>query len=137
MEQLISSQVNALLQTIILIILVAGIGLKRGKRHYLHGIAMLAAVIMNLLSFTLKMLPSLLTMEIITTQPLHIISILTIIHSALGIIVSILGIMLVATWRLQSSLKNCFKNKKLMRPTTTIWLITLIVGFILYYFLYK
>jgi uncharacterized membrane protein YozB (DUF420 family) len=96
---------------------------------------MLAAVILNLFSFALIMLPSLLRMEIIITHPLHAVSITTLIHSSLGLAVIILGIWLVASWHLQS-LKNCFKNKRLMRLTSVLWLVVLLMGFLLYYLLY-
>ncbi|MCW3980353.1 MAG: hypothetical protein NWF11_02650 [Candidatus Bathyarchaeota archaeon] len=136
MDPLISPQVNAVLQIIILVLLLVGVGIKRRQKHVLHGITLLAAVILNLLSFVLIMFPSLIRMEIISTQPLYIISLATLIHSAIGIVVIILGIWLVSVWRLQSNLKNCFKNKKLMRLTTAMWLSALLIGFLLYSLLY-
>jgi uncharacterized membrane protein YozB (DUF420 family) len=132
----VSPQVNAVLQVVIAVLLLVSIGIKQRRRYFLHGFTMLAGVILNLLSFVLIMFPSLLRMEIINIQPLHAISIMTIFHSALGLIVLILGIWLVAPWHLKSSPKECFKKKKLMRVTTTLWLIALLMGFILYYLLY-
>lgn len=136
MDPLISPQVNAVLQIIILVLLLVGFGIKRRQKHVLHGITMLAAVTLNLLSFVLIMFPSLIRMEIISTQPLYTISIATLIHSAIGMVVIILGIWLVSVWRLQSNLKNCFRNKKLMRLTTAMWLSALLIGFLLYSLLY-
>lgn len=136
MDPLISPQVNAVLQIIILVLLLVGFGIKRRQKHVLHGITMLAAVTFNLLSFVLIMFPSLIRMEIISTQPLYTISIATLIHSAIGMVVIILGIWLVSVWRLQSNLKNCFRNKKLMRLTTAMWLSALLIGFLLYSLLY-
>lgn len=136
MDHLISPQVNAVLQIIILVLLLVGFGIKRRQKHVLHGITMLAAVTFNLLSFVLIMFPSLIRMEIISTQPLYTISIATLIHSAIGMVVIILGIWLVSVWRLQSNLKNCFRNKKLMRLTTAMWLSALLIGFLLYSLLY-
>jgi len=136
LEPFISPQVNAMFQLIILALLVVGIGIKRRKKFALHGMIMLAAVILNLFSFFLIMLPSLLRTEIIITQPLQAVSIVALIHSSVGLVVMILGIWLVASWHLQSSIKNCFKNKRLMRLASVLWLVVLLIGFLLYYLLY-
>jgi len=136
LEPFISPQVNAMFQLIILALLVVGIGIKRRKKFALHGMIMLAAVILNLFSFFLIMLPSLLRTEIIITQPLQAVSIVALIHSSVGLVVMILGIWLVASWHLQSSIKNCFKNKRLMRLASVLWLVVLLMGFLLYYLLY-
>jgi uncharacterized membrane protein YozB (DUF420 family) len=136
LEPFISPQVNAMLQLIILVLLVVGIGMKWRKKFSLHGMILLVAVILNLVSFVLIMLPSLLRTEIIITQPLQAVSIVTLIHSSVGLVVMILGMWVVASWRLQSSMKICFKNKKLMRLTSMLWLVVLLVGFLLYYLLY-
>jgi uncharacterized membrane protein YozB (DUF420 family) len=50
----------------------------------------------------------------------------------MGITADILGIWLVASWRLKVELKTCFAKKKFMRATITLWLIALVLGFILY-----
>jgi uncharacterized membrane protein YozB (DUF420 family) len=91
---------------------------------------------LNLLSFVLIMLPSLLTMEIISTHPLHVISMVTLIHSSIGLSVVILGIWLLVSWRLRSSPAMCFRHRLRMRVTATLWLVALLMGFVLYYFLY-
>ncbi len=120
LNPVISPQVNAVLQVIILVLLVAGMIVKGKKKFALHGKIMLVAIILNLLSFVLIMLPSLLMMEIIRAQPLHAVSIAVLIHSAAGLVALILGVWLVASWHLQTSLQNCFKNKKLMRLTSAL-----------------
>lgn len=135
LEPFISPQVNAMLQLIILGLLIAGIGMKWRKKFSLHGIILLVAVILNLFSFVLIMLPSLLRMEIIIVQPLQAVSIVTLTHSSLGLVAIIMGIWLVASWHLQPSLKICFRNKKLMRLTSVLWLVVLLMGFVLYYLL--
>lgn len=132
MEPYISPQVNAAFQLIILVLLVAGIGVKWRKKFHLHGILMLIAVVLNLFSFFLTMLPSLLRMEIIIAQPLQTISIMALIHSTVGLVAMILGLWLVGSWHLQSP-KNCFKNKRLMRLTSILWIAVLFGGFLLYY----
>lgn len=137
MEPLISPQVNAVLQAVILVLLFVSLAVKQRKRYSMHGITMFTAVVLNLLSLVLIMIPSLLSTEIIFSQPLHLISITMLVHSGLGVVTVILGVWLVASWRLQSSLKNCIKNRRLMRVTIALWLIVLAVGFLLYYLLYR
>ena len=136
MEQFTPGQANAVIQIIILVLLSASIGIKQRQKYSLHGFTMLAAVILNLLSFVLIMFPSLLRLEIITAKPLHIISITVLVHACLGFVVIVLGLWLVASWHLQSSLKRCFKNKRLMRITVGLWLTVLALGFLIYYLLY-
>lgn len=133
---MISPQLNALIQIAILVLLLLGVEIKRRQKLVLHGSMMLGAVTLNLLSFVFIMLPSLLRTEIISTQPLHVISIVTLIHSSIGLLVMILGIWLMFSWRLRSSPVNCFKFRRLMRWTTILWLVALLMGFLLYYFLY-
>ena len=135
MAPLISPEANALLQIIIAVLLTIGIVIKRRQRFW-HGATMLVAVTLTILSVFLIMFPSLLSTEIINTQPLHVISIATIVHSALGLIIMILGVFLVASWHLQSSVKTCFERKKLMRATAALWLAAGLIGFSLYYLLY-
>lgn len=132
----ISPQVNAVLQVVITVLLLISIGIKGRQRYFLHGFTMLAGVLLNLLSFVLIMFPSLLRTAIIYIQPFHIISLMTVFHSALGLVVLILGLWLVASWHLKSSPKECFKRKKLMRVTTALWILVLLMGFLLYYLLY-
>lgn len=134
MEPIISPQANAALQLIILVLLIAGVGVKWKKKFHLHGILMLVAVIFNLVSFFLIMFPTFLRMEIIFTQPLQTVSIMALIHSSIGFVSIILSIWLVGSWHLQSP-KTCFKNKMLMRLTSILWTIVLLGGFLLYYIL--
>ena len=133
---LISPQATAVLQVVILALLLLGVEVKRRKKFVLHGVTMLGAVVLNVLSFVLIMFPSLLTMEIISRQPLHVISMVTLIHSSTGLSVVILGIWLLAAWRLRSSPAMCFRHRQRMRLTATLWLVALLMGFVLYYFLY-
>lgn len=125
-----------MLQITTLILLLLSIGIKRMRKLALHGVTMLGAVILNFSSFVLIMLPSLLRTEIIRTQPAHTVSIATLVHSSIGLIALILGVWLVASWHLRSSFADCFRNKRLMRLTTVLWLIALMIGFLLYYILY-
>lgn len=136
MEPLITPQASAVLQIVILVILFASMGFKQKNKYWQHGFLTLVATVLNLFSFLLVMLPSVLRMEIIQTQPFNIISILALSHSAIGAITVLLSVWLVAAWRLQSAPKECFKRKNLMWITMALWVLSLILGFLLYAYLY-
>jgi uncharacterized membrane protein YozB (DUF420 family) len=87
---LIPPQINLSLQIATLIILFASLILKRKRKYFAHGATMLTAVILNALSFLLVMMPSLSTLEILKTQPLHWFSLATLAHAGLGAITIIL-----------------------------------------------
>jgi uncharacterized membrane protein YozB (DUF420 family) len=129
---LIPPQINLGLQIIMLAILFASLALKRKRKYFAHGVTMLIAVILNALSFLLVMMPSLSTLEILKTQPLHWFSLVALAHAGLGAITIILSIWIVVVWHLQSSNQNCIKKRKLMRLTLILWLLVFFLGFLLY-----
>jgi len=129
---LIPPQINLSLQIATLVILFASLILKRKRKYFAHGATMLTAVILNALSFLLVMMPSLSTLEILKTQPLHWFSLATLAHAGLGTITIILSLWIVAAWHLQSSNQNCIKKRKLMRLTMILWLLVFLLGFLLY-----
>ncbi len=111
-------------------------GFKRKKKYRQHGALTLVATMLNLFSFLLVMLPSVLRLEIIRTQPFHIVSIVTLSHTAIGAVTVLLGVWLVAVWHLQSAPRDCFKRKNFMRVTIVFWMLSLILGFLLYAYLH-
>ena len=133
---LIPPQINLGLQVIILALMFASLALKRKRKYFAHGATMLTAVILNALSFLLVMMPSLSTLEILKTQPLHWFSLATLAHAGLGAVTIILGAWIVAAWHLQPSNQNCIRKKKLMRLTLILWLTVFFLGFVLYAVLY-
>jgi uncharacterized membrane protein YozB (DUF420 family) len=97
---------------------------------------MLVAVLLNLASFALVMLPSWISLEIIRTQPLHYFSLAVLGHAVLGALGVILGLWIVLSWHLQSSTQGCMGKRKMMRLTIVLWVATLIIGIVLYRYLY-
>jgi uncharacterized membrane protein YozB (DUF420 family) len=136
MAPVISGQVNLAFQIVISILLLVSLALKQRRKHLAHATMMLAAVVLNVVSFFSVMLPSLLGMEILKTDPFGVISMVIIAHASLGVITGVFSVWLIASWHFQSSIQNCVRKKKIMRTTLILWLIVLFVGFILYYFLY-
>ena len=130
------AQVNLGLQITILTIILIGYILKRKAKFFLHGTSMLVGVVLNLISFLLVMGPSLFSFEIIRTQPLNEVSLIALTHGIIGGTALVSGALIVASWHLQSSTKNCVKRKKLMRMTIVLWTIALVLGIWLYTILY-
>jgi uncharacterized membrane protein YozB (DUF420 family) len=110
-------------------------GLKRKRKYSGHGITMLVTVLMNAGSFLLVMLPSLLGLATVTElTPLSISMVVA--HACLGSATMALGLWLVGSWHLQSSIQGCTRRRKIMRLTFIAWLVTLLLGVLLYMSLY-
>jgi uncharacterized membrane protein YozB (DUF420 family) len=92
------------------------------------------AVILNIASFLLVMLPSLLSASPSVSYGSY--GIISLSHGLLGGIALVLGIFLVAAWGLQRSVQSCVKRKMIMRVTISLWFVALILGFLLYAILY-
>jgi len=121
-----------------LIVILAGYVLRRMKKLFYHGITMAVAALVNFFSFLIVMLPfsiSLLS-DFVPTHSFNYLSLVLIIHMALGITTGILALRILAAWRLRSTVQYCAKLKKTMRATLVLWLTTLAMGLVVYSFLY-
>ena len=125
---------NFLLQVIVLGLLIRGYWLKKMKKFRQHGINMLAAVVLHIIMVLSVMIPSLfaiyeanLGVTILTTA---------VVHGIVGVLTVLLGIWLVASWHLQTSMQTCFAKKKVMLVTLSLWLVAISLGIILYLSLY-
>jgi uncharacterized membrane protein YozB (DUF420 family) len=47
-----------------------------------------------------------------------------------------LGLWLVGSWHLQSSIQGCTRRRRIMRPAFIAWIVTLLLGVLLYMSLY-
>jgi uncharacterized membrane protein YozB (DUF420 family) len=128
------SQINLAFQIMILVILFVTLALWQKHKNFLHGLTMLIAVVLNIASFLVIMLPSLLSMGI--PQLSDVVSLVIFAHVTLGVTTMILGLWLVGSWHLQSSVQNCAAKKKVMRLTAVLWLVALLLGVLLYVYLY-
>jgi len=129
-------QINLALQIAILVIIIVALVLKKMRRLILHGAFMLVGVVLNLVSFFIVMGPSILSLEIVRTQPFHEYSLIALAHAVVGSISLTMGIVIVALWRLRSSLRGCLKRKMAMRVTIVLWTIALALGIWFYTILY-
>ena len=130
------AQINLGLQILILGIVFAAWILKKKRKLILHGALMLVGVALNFVSFLIVMGPSILGLEIIRTQPFHEYSLIALAHAATGLIALIMGTVIVASWKLQSSPKGCVRRKMAMRVTIVLWTIALVLGIWFYTILY-
>lgn len=135
MDLILSPQFDLAFQIAILIILLVSMLLKKKRRHLLHGMTILFAFAFNMLSFLLVMVPSLLGLVIIRNAPLHVVSIVAFAHMTLGVIAIACSLLLIASWRLRSTVQGCVKRRKVMRIALVLWLSTLVVGILIYLYL--
>jgi hypothetical protein len=64
------------------------------------------------------------------------VSTITAVHGTLGILAEVLGVWIVASWRLRTSLQYCAPKKNLMPLTLSLWLTALILGMRIYLHFY-
>jgi uncharacterized membrane protein YozB (DUF420 family) len=129
----IAATISLILQIVVLVLLFAGVGLKGRKRFRQHGIVMLTAVVLHTIIILAWMVPSFSILSFSGSINLADMIVVTIlVHAFMGIAADLLGIWLVASWRLRADMKTCFAKKSLMRVTITLWLITLFLGIVLY-----
>jgi uncharacterized membrane protein YozB (DUF420 family) len=121
-------------QIVVLVLLFVSIWLKEKKRYRQHGIMMFAAVVLHTIVILTWMIPSFSSLfsSLIEINLADMMTLTIMIHAFMGIAAVILGFWLVASWRLQVDVKTCFAKKNAMRVTLTLWLITLVLGIILY-----
>jgi hypothetical protein len=119
----------------VFVLLVVGYFYKRKLEFRRHGQVMALAVVVHLASIFAIMIPSFVLAvlpEYILPQPLLLVSIVGLLHGVLGAVAIALGLYLVAAWGLRKDVQGCFKRKKIMQTTITIWFASLILGIILF-----
>jgi hypothetical protein len=98
---------------------------------------MLIAVVLNAFSFVLVMGPTFLRSgPTLRANPLNRLSLVTLGHAGAGSLAEILGIWVVASWRLRSSTGKCVGKKKVMLAIALLWLTAILLGILLYVLLY-
>jgi len=121
------------IQLVVLGLLLGGVWLKATKKFRQHGITMLIAVVLHAIMIFAWMIPSFdLFIAPGSINLADTITLIILVHAFTGIVATILGIWLVAAWRLKTNMKTCFAKKRIMLVTITLWLIALILGIILY-----
>ncbi len=128
-----------LLIQIVAFILVFGALAYSSKRKYkVHGFIMGVAVLLHFITFVASMGPSFVvffTFFVAETFQSGVEAIW--VHVFSGVISLILGFFLVLSWIPNaSSIKPCFRRKRMMFATLVLWAISLVFGIVAYIFFY-
>jgi hypothetical protein len=127
-----------ILQAVFLFMLVLGVPLSKGagnkKTFIRHGYLTIAALMLHTISVIFIMI-YLAVNGLLTLVDLPLINLITIIsHSILGTVALVMGFVIVGFWVLKPlGNMNCYRAKKLMLPTLIIWIISLVLGYIIYF----
>ena len=127
------AQYNLYLQIVFLAVVFVSLVFKKQKNFRMHGITMLVAVVLHLISVIVVMIPSYLSLLPQVSQNIMSVPVVTVlVHGVIGILTVALAIWIVASWRLRQSLKYCMPKKKTMRVTMILWVITIVLAILLY-----
>jgi len=134
---LLIASISLIVQIVTLSIVISGYILKRKMQFRNHGTLMLVAIIMQFFSFLLIMGPAFVSLAEngLMQRPIWV-STISIVHASLGGIVLTIGIWIVSSWHLQTSIERCIKKKWIMRYLIVAWISALILGIMLYTILY-
>ncbi len=130
---------SLIIQIIVFAMLLLGYGYKRSFKFRKHGVIMAGAVFLHLVTILVIMIPSFalaVLPEFIIPEPLMTISLVGLIHGITGVLAVVLGLYLVAAWGFRADVKGCYRRKQTMRLTLIVWLISLILGVVLYALFY-
>ena len=140
MVSLLVAQVNLAFQTAVFALLAVGILFMRKRKVKAHAQIMLAAVVLNIVSFMAVMAPALRGVSAGVTGAS---AILAMVHGSVGGLALLLSVWVVGLWLLSPLMvvpvkMRCYGalNKKLMWAVLFLWLASLILGFLLYAILY-
>ena len=126
---------SLVIQIIVLFLLTYGYFLKRKLKFRKHGIIMALAVILHLAIVFYVMIPSFVFAVIpnyVVPTPLAWVSLVGLIHGILGSLALALGVWIVASWRFRRNIQGCINRKKIMLNTLAVWVVSLVLGIILY-----
>ena len=124
---------NLMIQAIITAALTLGIFYVKRRKIIPHGYVTLVAVVLNALSVIIVMLPS--AVRIVSGASVNAFTLVVIVHSILGAAAIVVGVYLVAVWRLRKPGESCFKLRNYMRPLAMVWILSAALGAYVYYML--
>ena len=134
----LGADVNLILQIVMLLLLIIGLFYKKKRKFKMHGVLMLIAVILHVLTFLVVMGPPFyesFNYYITATSDLSVQT--TLAHAVPGAIAMIMGIILVVAWAIRpSNVARCSRLKRLMDVTLLLWLISLLFGIATYFVFY-
>lgn len=129
-----ASTINLYFQLLLLIGLTLGIIFAKKKKLVPHGWLMLVVFLLNVVSILIVMIP--VAYNILSRFSVSSISIITIIHALLGVLVLFLSSRILLNWRFRSPAQSCYKFKGDMLRLYILWVAEVILGLALYFQLY-
>jgi uncharacterized membrane protein YozB (DUF420 family) len=131
------SDLNLILQVVIAAFLVLALLAIVRKRYAIHGTIMGCCLVLNTISIFAVMIPSLLGLDGLISGLSTRLSLLVVMHGAVGSVVEVLGFSLVVAWVFSGTrIANCFRRKRLMEATIVLWILELFLGVYVYMTLY-
>ncbi len=130
----LTSDIAFFLEIVVFLVLIFGRFrfARRGKIRA-HGLSLAGATAMHTISVVFIMIPSLArSLDLLFTDLSNPIIILAWIHIPLGLLTLILAIYIISRWRFQRSNSPCYGRVRLMRPLWLLWILSLILGFVIY-----
>ena len=128
------STISLVIQVFVLGLLLTAVFLKSKKKYRQHGMVMLSAVALHIISIIIVMVPSF-GVYFSMTGLLNFadtLMIVTLFHVSSGLLAAMFGIWLVSSWHLKTDLQNCFRKKLVMDVTFALWTIAIVLGIFLY-----
>jgi len=136
MVSFLAAQIDLVLQISIFVFLIVGLAVERKRKIKAHARLMMAAVILNLISFSAIMAPAWDNLDEGGAGSLSSVGIAHVAFGGLTMLASfwVLGTWLVPSLLLQSDKLRCYGrlNKRIMTAVTVLWLAALTAGFILF-----
>ena len=131
---ILESTISLSIEMIALGLLITAYLLKRQKKYRQHGLSMLSALALHVVAILFVMVPSLAAFFSAPSSVnlADILVIATLVHVSAGLIAALLGAWLVGSWHLQASLQTCFRKKRVMDATLSLWLLAIALGVVLY-----
>jgi uncharacterized membrane protein YozB (DUF420 family) len=127
------SQVSWVLQIFVLVLIVFAVGLKSRKKFREHGLIMLGAVVLHIVSILAVMVPSFgLFLGAGAINLADVVTVIIFVHAFAGIVAALSGAWLVGSWHLKADLQGCFRKKRLMDVTFGLWVLAIVLGIVIY-----
>lgn len=131
------SDLSLILQAMIFSVLALAVYARLRHSYVKHAAMMGFSIVLHTVSIVTIMVPSLLSMDGLLQNLQTRFALLTLTHAAIGSLVEVMGIWLVASWFLNTvSIEECFGRKNVMRVTIALWLTEIILGVYVYMMLY-
>ena len=130
----VGSTISLGIQIVVLGLLLSAVFLKSQKKYRQHGVVMLSALVLHIISIMVVMVPSFGAFFSMsgTVNFADTLVIVTLVHVSAGLLAAVLGIWLVSSWHLKADLQTCFGKKRVMDITFVLWSLAIVLGIALY-----